>query len=334
MKTMLGSGNFHPSHMRPFLNAAGQACVVTNGKIVPVTNALLRYEEWLDLDRTVINAAVDRLVGVSDLISKGLVHNLGSIGLTVSQWDRVSDMDEANISISGITKGAEDTPEFDPQSVAIPIVHKDFRLNLRRLEASRILGESLDVTAGSLAGRLVAEKSEDMLFGGSTVKVGDASIPGYLTHTNRNTVDMSKQWTDATKTGAEILADVQNMLAAARGDNYYGPFTLYIPGEYEGVLDNDYDTTTATGRTIRERLLQLSGIQEIKVVDRLSNHNVILVQLTRDVIDLAKAQDVTTVQWEVEGGMQVRFKTYAVWAPRIKSDFSGKSGIVHMYEIP
>ena len=324
----------HPSHMRPFLNAAGQACIVANGKIVPVSNALLRYEEWLDLDRTVIQAAVDRLVGVADLIGKGLVHNLGSIGLTVSQWDRVSDMTEANASISGITKGEEDTPEFDPQSVAIPIIHKDFRLNLRRLEASRILGEALDVTAGSLAGRLVAEKSEDMLFSGSTVKVGDTSVSGYTTHTNRNTWDLAKQWTANNITAAEILADVQGMLAAARADNYYGPFTLYIPSEYEGVLDNDYDTTTASGRTIRERLLQLSGLQEIKVADRLANHNLVLVQMTKDVVDLAKAQDVTTVQWEVEGGMQVRFKTYAAWAPRIKSDFSGKSGVVHAYEIP
>lgn len=323
-------GVLDASARRPFIHSDGKPYIIRNGQLVPVANALLRYQEWLELDRVVIKAAVDRLTGIADLISKGLTHSLGSIGLTVSQWDRVSDMTAANVSMSGTTKGEQDTPDFSPQSVPVPIVHKDFVLNLRRLEASRILGEALDTTAGDLAGRLVAEASEDILFAGSTVKVGDAVLYGYTNHTNRNTVTLTEQWTAVGKTGAEILADVQSMLAAARADNYYGPFTMYIPSEYEGVLDNDFNSATSDTRTVRERLMQLAGISEIKVADRLTNHNVVLVQMTKDVVDLAMAQDVNTLQWEVDGGMQVRFKTMAVWAPRIKSDYSGKSGIVHL----
>lgn len=323
-------GTLDASAKRPFIHSDGRPYIIKNGRLVPVANAVLMYEEWLELDRVVIKAAVDRLTGVADLISKGLTHSLGSIGLTVSQWDRVSDMTAANVSMSGTTKGQQDTPDFLPQSVPVPVVHKEFVLNLRRLEASRILGEALDTTAGDLAGRLVAEGSEDILFAGSTINVGGAALYGYTTHPNRNTVALAVQWTNGVKTGAQILADVQSMLAAARADNYYGPFTLYIPSEYEGKLDDDFNPATSDSRTIRDRLLLLAGVAEIKVADRLLNHNVLLVQMTKDVVDMAIAQDVNTVQWEVDGGMQVRFKTMAVWAPRIKSDYSGKSGVVHL----
>ena len=334
MAAMLGSGNFDINTRRPFIHSDGRGYFAHNGQLVTVNNALLRYEEWLDIDRVVIEAAVDRLIGFSDLMSRGLVHNLGSIGLTVSQWDRASDITEANVSMSGVTEGQEDTVEFEEEGVPVPVVHKDWRLNLRRLEASRLTGESLDTMMARMSGRIVAEKSEDILFAGASVKASSKNLYGYTNHPSRNPVDMAKQWTANNCTAAEILADVQAMLAAARADNYFGPFTLYIPGEYEGKLDDDYDTTTATGRTIRERILQLSGIKEIKVADRLSNHNVVLVQLTADVVDVAIAQDINTVQWEAKGGMELHFKTFAVWAPRIKSDITGKCGVVHLYEIP
>lgn len=334
LAAILGSGHFDIATRRPFVHTDGRSYCAHGKKLVPVNNALLQYQEWLDIDRVVIEAAVERLVGVSALISKGLVHNLGSIGLTISQWDRASDLTEATVSMSGVTEGQEGTVDFEEQGVPVPVVHSDWRLNLRRLEASRLTGESLDMTMARMAGRVVAEKSETILFAGASVKSGGNSLYGYTNHPHRNTVDMSKQWTDNTKTAAEILTDVQNMLAAARGDNHFGPFSLYVPGEYEGVLDNDYDTTTATGRTIRQRILQLSGISEIVVADKLSNHNVVLVELTADVVDMAIAQDINTVQWESKGGMEQHFKTFAVWAPRIKSHHDGKSGVVHLYDIP
>jgi len=57
---------------------------------------------------------------------------------------------------------------------------------------------------------------------------------------------------------------------------------------------------------------------------------VILVQLVRDVVDLAKAQGVTTVSWQAMGGMIEKFKVMGVQVPRIKSTFDGESGVVHL----
>jgi len=327
----IGAGQLNTNASRPFIDKKGQSCVIVNGKkFVVNVPATLRYDEWKDIDRTVVAVATERLVGIADLISHGLTHNLGSVGRTISLWDKSSDMTPANVSMSGVTEGDQDRLAFESASVPVPIVHKDFIINLRNLEASRLAGEALDVLAPNVAGRVVAEKSEDLLFSTSTIQVDGGIIYGYLNNPQRNTVSLALVWDHATAVGADILDDVQQMLTAARDDNFHGPFMLYIPGEYETALDDDFDFTSADTRTTRERIMQLNGIMGIQVADRLANANVVLVQMTVDVVDLAMAQDITTIQWESKGGMQQNFKVMAVWVPRTKSDYDGKSGIVHL----
>lgn len=321
-----------PMRLRPFIHKGESRVIVDNNGRTIKTNApaLLQYEEWLDIDRRVISIATDRLTAIQDLTGRGLVHSLGTIGQTVSLWDRSSDMTPADVNMSGVSQGEEDTPAFETDQVPVPIVHKNFRVNIRRLEASRRMGESIDTTASEIASRVVSEGSEDLLFSGSPIKVEGGQIYGYTNHPNRNTFTIS-DWSSGSTTGEDIVDDVQSMLAIARADKYHGPFVLYIPGEYETKMDEDYRQGTGTSdtRTIRERILALAAIEDIKVADRLSDGNVTLVQLTRDVVDLAIAQDIATVQWTSQGGMQEHFKVMAVWVPRVKSDYDGQSGIVH-----
>lgn len=327
---MFGNGHLSTAALRPYIKG-GESCIAVNGKSMS-TNAvaLLQYDEWKDIDRTVIEVATKRLVGIRDLIAKGLVHRLGSIGQTISLWERSSDMTAAQISMSGLNRSERDTQSFDTATVPVPVIHKDFDLNLRRLEASRIFGEGLDTTQSAVAGRVVAEASESMLFSGSAIQVDGGVIYGYLNHPDRNTVAITLSWTNAGKTGANILTNVQAMLAAARADFYFGPYTLYIPGAYEGKLDDDFNPGTSDTRTIRQRIMALEGIAEIVVADQMPADNVVLVQLERDVVDMAIAQDITTVQWDTQGGMQQNFKVMAIWVPRVKSTLDGQSGVVHM----
>lgn len=334
--SMVGLGALNVNAMRPYIDKDGKSKVVANNGRGIVTNApaTLRYDEWKDIDRQVIAIATQRLVGIADLIGRGLTHSLGSVGQTVALWQQSSDMTGADVSMSGVTEGEMDTVNFNTASVPVPIIHKDFMVNFRRLEASRLFGEPLDTMQSGIAARVVAEKSEDMLFAGMPIQVDGGTIYGYMNHPNRNTVDLTEQWDAVGKTGAEILADVQAMILANKADRYYGPYTLYVPQGYEGVLDNDYNPATSDTRTIRQRIMMLDSIQDIKVVDRLTAHNVLLVQMVREVVDLAIAQSPTTVQWELMGGMQSRFKVMAIWVPRIKADYDGHSGICHLYDIP
>lgn len=332
---VLGMGAFNVNAKRPFIDDDGQFKVIVNqgagryGKQV-VTNAeaLLRYDEWRDVDSAVIEAARARMVGLEDLRSRDLEYNLGSIGVTVSLWQSQGDMTEADISMDTLTRGEKDRPSYNQQQVPVPIVHKDFGFSLRTLEASRRMGAGLDVTVPELAGKVVGETSEKMLFLGANVRVDGSTIYGYLTHPSRATVDMANAWSAAATTGAQISSDFAEALQALRENQKYGPYMVYISADLETKLDGDYaDTAGNDTRTVRERLMAYNRVEDVKVADFLPANTVVIVQLTRDVVDLAIAMDITTVQWQLMGGMGEEFRTMAVWVPRIKADGNNAAGI-------
>lgn len=332
--TVLTGGRLNVNQMRPFVMHDGKTYVVNgSSKQLHANEGLLMYDEWKDLDRRVVEIATDRLVGVAGLQAAGLTHSLGSLGVTLAQWEESSDMTPADLSMSGVTRGEEDTPAYRQNQVPVPIVHKDFRLNIRRLEASRRFGEALDTTAAEIAARVVAERSEDMLFQGEPITVDGNTIFGYTNHPDRNTFDMGTPWDDVDAAdNADIVEEVSQAIQEARNANHFGPYTIYVPKEYEFKLDEDYRDLDQ--RTVRQRIEQLAGVTSVVVADRLEGDNVVVVQMARDTVDLAIAQDITTVQWSQQGGMTEHFKVMAAWVPRIKSDFDGRSGIVHIRPDP
>jgi hypothetical protein len=326
-------GNLAVHSRRPYIDDKGTVRVLVDNSgrsVVVNTPALLRYDEWKDIDRDVAKVAVERLVANGVLISRGLTYNLGSPGITESVFQKSSDMTGANISMDAATRGEEDTPAFDQASVPVPVIHKDFRLNSRPLQVSRLLGSGLDTMAAEGASMSVARSLEDMLLSTTAIVVGGNTIYGYINHPNRNTIDLAEMWDNVATTGLDIFEDVQAMVSAARADNHFGPYVLHIPGSYQAAMDNDFAPGSGDTRTVRQRLLLIEGLEEIVVCDRLAAHNVVLVQMTKSVVDLAKAQDIVTVNWQEMGGALEMFRVYAIQAPRVKSDYDGRSGIVHL----
>jgi len=289
------------------------------------SNALLRKDEWKEFDTTVVEVTRQRLNGIADLQARGLTLSLGGLGTLVSQYEAQSDMEDAEINMAGVTPGEEDSIEFDIRSVPIPIIHKDFRINIRRLEASRKLGDSVDTTQSAVAGRRVSDKMEDMLFNGAGITVDGNTIPGYTNATGITTGSLST-WDHSTNQG-NIYGDILDMIQDAHDAHYYGPFVVYIASNRWQYLLGVYDD--GSGQTPLQRILNIPGIEEVKASDVLSDNTALMVQMTRDVVDLAVAQDVTTVQWDSQGGMQVHFKVMAALAPRVKRDYNGNTGIVY-----
>lgn len=289
------------------------------------TNALLRKDEWIAYDTTVIDVARGRLNGVADLQAKGLILELGGLGTLVSQYEAQSDMTEADINMAGVTPGEEDSVEFDLRSVPIPIIHKDFRVNIRRLEASRKMGDAIDTTQAAVAARKVADMNENMLFNGAGITVDGNSIYGYTNHPKRNTGTL-KTW-DATTNQGNIYNDVLDMIEDAQDVHYYGPYTLYVASDRWAPMLSIYGD--GSGQKPLDRILGIPQIEAVKVSDALAEGSAVLVQLTADVVDLAVGQDITTVQWDSLGGMQVHFKVMNAMAPRIKYDYNDACGIVH-----
>ena len=344
---LAANGRFDPNVLRPFIGKDGKTYVsvykggdpsdVKSYIVSPIqTNATLRRDEWKTLDAAIVKVAEQRLGGVQDLISKGLTYNLtNAMGTTVLEWHDVSDAMEADITMDGVTRSTGDRPKFQHNYLPIPIIHVDYEINARVLAASRSLGNPLDTTSAERAARKVNEKLESMLFTdisysfGETDARGRNTIYSYINHPDRATVSLSQNWDASGKTGAEIIADVVAMKQASINNRHYGPWMLYIPTAYETVLDEDYNATTP-GTTIRERILKISGIQGIKVVDLLTANNVLLVQMTSDVVRLVNGLGLTNVEWQTEGKFITKYKVLAIQVPQIRSDQNGKTGIVHL----
>jgi len=315
-----------------------------NWQTVPlnINAGTLRRDEWKKLDDAVYEVSRQRLGGWDDVISKGLVYNLANgMGTTMLEWHDISEGGNAVMTMDGVTRGLNDRIQYKYNYLPIPIIHSDYEINARELATSRNMGNGLDTTMAERAAHRIMEFKEDMLFTDTTYAYGELDarsrnkIYSYLNFPDRNTVSIGTHWDDldvdseASTGGSKILEDVFKMKQASMSAYHYGPWTLYIPSAYELVIDRDYDRTTP-GKTIRERMLQIAGITAIKVIDRLPANNVLLVQLTSDVVRIVRGMGMQNIEWNTEGNMITKYKVMTIEVPQLRSDQNGKCGIVHM----
>jgi len=290
------------------------------------TNDTLRKDEWKLYDTAIVSIAKARLNGVADLMAAGLSYKLpNALGVTRLEWETDTDMTPAAVGMSGIQRSQDDRIEFSLTGIPIPIIYKDWTLNIRALEASRRTGRPLDTQMAEKAGRSVAEKIEDILWNGYTGLGSNNTIYGYTTAANRNTGSVTATWVSAT--GAQILADVLAMIQKAQDDHMYGPYILYVPIAVMTNMGNDFKTNS--DKSIMQRILEVPGISAVKSTSSLSGTNVILVQLTSDVVQMIDGIQPTMVQWDSHGGMVTNFKIMAIMLPRFRNDSESQSGIVH-----
>jgi uncharacterized linocin/CFP29 family protein len=296
------------------------------------TLELLRNEEWIQFDNELVTGARLRLRAVADLLAAGLVKRIpNGMAKTVLEWDKIGDMNEAIVSMDGVTRDENDRLEFESEQFPLPITHKDWYLNLRMLLASRTGGNPLDTTYSRVAGEKIGEKTEDMLFNGSK-QFTSLKIWGYRTHPDRHTGNFGTggAWHETAKTGEQIYDDLARMINALRVAKQYGPYMLYIPADAELKMGNDYKAQS--DKTIRQRLLELEDLQGIRIVDTLPSGEAVLVSMTPSNVVMVEGERLQTIQWDVHGGMQVNFKGFQILVPLLRTDADGNSGVAHWTE--
>ncbi len=339
---LTANGQLDIGAMRPYIGKDGKvyATVYTGGnpqdaksyKQIQINAAgTLRRDEWKALDQAVIKVAEQRLSGIEDLRSKGLIYNLGNaMGTTVLEHHTISDAMEASLTMDGITRSKGDRVTYNTHYTPIPIIHVDYEINMRVLSASRSLGNPLDTSNAERAARKVVEKLEEMLFTDTDYTFGGGTIYSYLNYPDRNTISLGTNWDASGKTGAQIIQDVLAMKQASIDAYHYGPWMLYVPTSYDTVLDEDYSVSGASGQTIKDRIKRIAGILDVKVVDKLPANNVLLVQMTSDVVRLISGMGLQNIQWNVQGNMLTKYKVMTIQVPQIRSDDNGRTGIVHL----
>ena len=292
-------------------------------------NGTLRKEEWNEYDTAIIEAHQDRLVCVSDLLGRSLRYTLtNGLGKTTLESENVNDMRDAQISMDGVTVGQNDAVNYELVGLPLPLYHKDYQISIRKLAASRNTGDSLDTTQARLASRKVADLTENTLVNGAgTFAFAGYNLYGYTNFPSRNTGTIA-DWSLTATTGATIVANVLAMKQALLDDGFFGPFEIYIPSTYETKMDEDYSSTKGSN-TIRERILAISGIAGIKVADKLSDGNVLMINMSVDVARMVEGLPLTNVEWEEKGGMITLFKVMTINVPQLRTDQAGNSGIAH-----
>ena len=332
--TLLGNG-FDVAALRPWIGQDGQHYIARNqaGKMVAAPtltrNATLRKDEWKILDEAVVAAAKDRLRIVADLRSAGLSYNIpNGMAKTVLDTEKQSDITGAIISMDPARKAEGDRPEYELVSLPLPVIHKDFSFNARQIAVSRNGSTPLDTTMAQLAARRVSEEAEKLALGTTgTFSYGGGTIYGLTNFPQRITRSLThptqSNWTPAICVD-EILAMRQDSMDAL----HYGPWVLYTSPSWDLYLDADYSATKGDN-TLRDRIKKINGIQDVRTADYLSGYQMLLVQQTSDVIRMVVGMDITTVQWETEGGMKLNFKVMAIMVPQIRADYNGNTGLVH-----
>ena len=331
--------NFDTGALRPWRSTKDGRSYVTltqkDGKkknVLTNAAATLTKDAWKMLDTAVMRAARMRLRAVVDIRTAGLTFNIpNGMGTTVLEYQKMSDTNDAHISMDGLALGQNDRPTVESAFLPLPIIHKDFQFSAREIATGRNTNMPLDTSMGEGAGFKIGELTEKLLLGrhstykfGGGVIYGMTNFPGRLTKTI--TAPNATGWTPQIH-----LDEVLDMRQTSQTYKHYGPWTLYYSTAWDKYLDGNF--TTAYPKSLRARLKEIDGINDVKTLDFLdsatSTYNVVLLEMSPLTVRLVIGMEVQTLEWETVGGLLKNYKAMCIIIPQLRADVDGNTGIVH-----
>lgn len=317
-----------------------------NGIDTPVWNAMsLRKDDWIQIDDAVIPAARQRLRAWADLAAANRVGGFNAMAKMTYEYESMSDPGEAIVDMEGLADARGDEPYFKLRSIPLPITHSGWWYSRRRLLVSQNSNTPLSTTMPEACGRRVAEMVEKTTIGVETgVAYGPTAssdtrydntsqVYGYTNFPDRMT---KTDLTTPTGTNPEaVKQDVIEMREQMYAAGFYGPFMVYYTPAYDAFFDDDYfrtgATTGAMAKTLRQRILEIGGIIDLRRLDYWtgSTYQMVMVQMTSNIARAIDGMGITTIQWESLGGMKLNFKVLCIQVPLLQSDYNNDTGILH-----
>jgi uncharacterized linocin/CFP29 family protein len=278
-------------------------------QLVGRAQAPLVEEEWRQLDEAVVRAVQPVLVGRRVLPVK----RLAGVGVMEVQWDEISEMSEALISMYGETP-AEDIIVYRRKSLIVPILHKDFRIHWRDLEASRRFRTPLDTSNAEAAALAVAKLEDELILCGEIAGTTRLGIEGLTTATGRQTKASVGAWA----TSPNAVTDITEAMELLLAENFPAPYDLILQ---PSAFMNAHSFITGTGIMQIDKIRELIGgniyiTPNLKASDG-GTDSAILMKTGAENADLCVAQDLKTFYMQLED-MNHFFKVYEAVVPRIK----------------
>ena len=327
----------------------------------PTWNATtMRYRDWVRVDTAVVMAARKRLQFWADLAAANSYGGFNAMATKSLGYESTNDPGEAVVDMDGTAPSMSDTPLYQLEEMPLPITHCDFTIKMRDQAVSSNSSQPLSVRMAEAAGRRVAERIEKTAIGVQTgvtynpyvdssfisrtpTNYGLLNFPQNLVYTSA-TDPRSTGW-DPDKTHNDVLAMRQKLI----NNRFTGPYNLYYSDDWDTYLDGPYYKLVTSGavapnQSLRQALEGIGSISKVQRLDWLMSaqpsdyrsfeklatyypFTMILVQMTREVAEAVNGQDITTMQWEVSGGWEIRCRVWAIQAARFRSDYYGSCGI-------
>jgi hypothetical protein len=309
----------------------------------PVWNATtLTRDNWIEIDRAVERARRQRLSAWEDLLARNRRGGFDAWSKMTLEYATASDAGEAVKDMDATAPGRDDTPTNLIRSVPLPVIHSDFSYPQRLLDQTRASGMPLDTEMVEQGTRRIWEMVEKTLIGTETGVTWGGRSAGPFPHTGASTEFGYTNFTyrvtktDLTApTGSNpeaVVQDVMEMIETMNGNGYFGPFVLYHSTPYSLYLNSDYfrSGSTSAVRTVRERLMEVEGIESIKRLDYLtSGYQLLLVDFGSGQFQAIDGMQPRVVQWSERGGMIQKFMVMAIQVPLLRAPGNGVAGVVH-----
>lgn len=296
-------------------------------------NAQLEKDEWKTLDQRLVEIAQEELRVVNELRARGLTVS-EDLSTLIREWQKTNDFGDADVDMGAETGSSEDGSTFSLEGVPLPIVHKSFKVNYRRLLASRNSGQGLDTQNQSKAARSVMEGLDALALNGWSGNVEGYEVHGLTNHPDRNTVTGSN-WGDYENNSADTVRGDFLDAIEANEDANYGPgnsgYLMFAGrGAYQAL--RRWDTGTDQERGLLERLRNEFDEELDSIVNApsMADDEAVLLKPSEDVVELAVASDLQNVEWESNDGFTLHMKVMGSITPIVKSDEANQSGICHL----
>jgi hypothetical protein len=292
-------------------------------------NDSMPYDSYKYFDEMVVKTAKKQLNIVDDLNEFGLVDRNLDLGDQIVKYQTLSEMSEANVSMSGLDRGQRDSLAFNLSGAPVPMFSKEFQYSIREVQATLDKpGRQLPTLGLEEATYQVSKKINDMCWNGFGNAVDGNTLYGLTNHPNRNTKTISNSWGGGSETP---VADVQDMIAKLQADDYgltENSCILYVSSDNWSFIENDYSSAKGD-RTYKERFKAFSPIADVKLGSGLGDGELVLVDMNRNVLELKVGQDLTWVEQPQYDFACYKWLVYGAMALVVKSDYNNKSGIVH-----
>lgn len=333
------SGVLDTGVLRPWMDKYGRSCVdIADGwddKGKPkfktlITNApaTLTKDAWQLLDDTILRVARKELRVWGDIVRQGLTYNVpNGMGTTVLQHQTMTDSGEAALSMDGLRQTNRDRVVFDIANLPLPIVHSDFSFSLREILVSR-QGQPIDTAQAEQATRKCMEQIEKLMLGTtSSYSYGGGTIYGLTNFPQRIATTMTLP-TDPGWSPQLFIEEINGMIQDLKDINFNGPYGVWYSTAWAQYMANDY-SATYRGGNLRNRAAETPNVSFWNEADYLDGFQVLIVQLSQDVIQAVTGMQLRTLQWETQGGLEKNFKVMGIMVPRIRANSDEVTGINH-----